>query len=227
MIVTIHQPEHLPWLGFFHKMALCDVYVLLDSVQFTKNNYQNRNRLIDHDGVVFWSTVPIRMVGHTDKRITDMELDNNQPWPRKIWARIVGAYRRHPYFNALAPELELIFMGGHTRLVDLNLDLIQHFRHQLGISVPMVRSSTMVVEGNRSELLLSICKSLGADTYLSGPSGRDYLDTALFSASGVAIDYHAFKHPTYSAPNFRPYLSTLDLLFNHGPKSREILGLSV
>ena len=227
MVITIHQPEHLPWLGFFHKMAHSDVYVLLDSVQFTKNNYQNRNRLIDHNGAVFWSTVPIRMVGHTGKPITDMELDNNQPWPRKTWARIAGAYRRHPYFNTLAPELELIFMGGHTRLVDLNLNLIQYFRHQLGISVPMVRSSTMVVEGNRSELLLSICKSLGADTYLSGPSGRDYLDTALFSASGVAIDYHAFKHPTYSAPNFQPYLSTLDLLFNHGPKSREILGLSL
>jgi hypothetical protein len=227
MVVTIHQPEHLPWLGFFHKMALCDVYVLLDSVQFTKNNFQNRNRLIDQKGVVFWSTVPIRMVGHTERRITDMELDNAQPWQRKTWARVVEAYRRHPYFNAIAPELELIVMGGHKRLVDLNLDLIQYFRRQLGISVPMVRSSTIAVEGNRSELLLSICKSLGADTYLSGPSGRDYLKTDLFMAADVAIEYHAFKHPTYSAPNFQPYLSTLDLLFNHGPQSREILGLSV
>lgn len=227
MVVTIHQPEHLPWLGFFHKMARCDVYVILDSVQFTKNNYQNRNRLIDQNGVVFWSTVPIRVVGHTEKRITDMELDNSQPWPRKNWARIVGAYRRHPYFNALAPELEAIFMRDYARLCDLNLDLIELFRRQFRICVPMVRSSTMEVEGSRSELLLSICRSLGADTYLSGPSGRNYLDTALFSASGVEIDYHAFKHPTYSAPNFQPYLSSLDLLFNHGPKSREILGLSV
>jgi len=227
MRLTIHQPEHLPWLGFFHKMADCDVYVLLDSVQFTKNNYQNRNRLIDQNGTVFWSTVPVRIAGHTNKRIVDMEFDTTQPWPRKTWARIAGAYRRHPYFNVLAPELESIFMGGHTRLVDLNLDLIEFFRRQLGICVPMVRSSTLDVEGNRSELLLSICKTLGADTYLSGPSGRDYLDTALFSAADIALDYHAFKHPTYSAPIFQPYLSTLDLLFNHGPKSREILGLPV
>jgi hypothetical protein len=226
MVVTIHQPEHLPWLGFFHKMALCDVYVLLDSVQFTKNNYQNRNRLIDQNGLVFWSTAPIRMVGHTEKRITDMELDNSQPWQRKTWARIVEAYRRHPYFNALAPDLELIFMGSYTRLVDFNLDVIQYFRHHLDISVPMVRSSTMALKGNRSELLLSICKSLDADTYLSGPSGSGYLKTDMFVNSGVSIDYHVFNHPTYSAPNFQPYLSTLDLLFNHGPKSREILGLS-
>jgi hypothetical protein len=227
MRVTIHQPEHLPWLGFFHKMADCDVYVLLDSVQFTKNNYQNRNRLIDQNGTVFWSTVPVRMAGHTDKRIVDMGLDNAQPWPRKTWARIADAYHRHPHFNALAPELESIFQGGHVRLVDLNLDLIEFIRRQLGIDIPIVRSSTLDVQGSRSELLLSICKNLGADTYLSGPSGRNYLDTALFSAAGVVLDYHAFKHPTYLAPIFQPYLSTLDLLFNHGQKSREILGLPV
>lgn len=225
MKITIHQPEHLPWLGFFHKMAECDVYVLLDSVQFTKNNYQNRNRLIDQNGKVFWSTVPVRMTGHIDKRIADMELDNTQPWPRKVWARIADAYRRHPYFAALGPELEAIFLGGHTLLVDLNLALIEFFRRQLEITVPMVRSSTLDVTGSRSALLLSICQNLGADTYLSGPSGREYLDTVLFEAGGVALDYHAFKHPTYIAPTFQPYLSTLDLLFNHGPQSRAILGL--
>jgi hypothetical protein len=226
MRVTIHQPEFLPWLGFFHKMANCDAYVFLDSVQFTKNNYQNRNRLIDQSGTVFWSTVPVRMLGHTDKRIIDMELDNTQPWPRKTWARIAGAYRHHPYFSALAPELESIFMSGHVNLVDLNLDLISFFCRQLGINVPMIRSSTMNVEGSRSELLLSICKNLGADTYLSGPSGRDYLDTAIFSVAGIALEYHTFKHPIYSAPIFKPYLSTLDLLLNHGPQSQELLGLA-
>jgi hypothetical protein len=226
MVVTIHQPEYLPWLGFFHKMAHCDVYVILDSVQFTKNNFQNRNRLTDQSGAVFWSTVPIRMGGHIGKRIADMNIDNTQPWQRKTWARIMGAYSRHSYFSVFAPYLEPIFTREYARLVDLNIDLIEFFRQQLTISIPMVRSSTMEVEGSRSELLLSICKKLGATTYLSGPSGRDYLDTTLFSNSGVAIDYHAFKHPTYSAPFFHPYLSALDLLFNHGPKSREILGLS-
>lgn len=226
MRVTIHQPEHLPWLGFFHKMADSDVYVILDSVQFTKNNYQNRNRLIDQNGAVFWSTVPVQMVGHTDKRIADMVLDNTQPWPRKTWARIAGAYCRHPYFDSLAPEMEAIFRGGYTLLVDLNLALIEVFRNHLGITVPMVRSSTLDIKGSRSELLLSICRSLGADTYLSGPSGREYLNTALFESAGIALDYHAFKHPVYVAPIFQPYLSTLDLLFNHGPKSRAILGLT-
>lgn len=225
MRVTIHQPEHLPWLGFFHKMALCDVYVLLDSVQFTKNNYQNRNRLIDEKGVVYWSTVPVRMVGHTDRSIAEMEVDNTQPWQRKYWGRISGSYRRHPYFAQFAPELESIFMAEYRALVDINLALIEFFRRQLKIAVPMVRSSTLDVQGSRSELLLSVCKNLGADTYLSGPSGRQYLDKSLFAHSGVAIDYHEFSHPVYDAPVFKPYLSTLDLLMNHGPQSRQILGL--
>jgi hypothetical protein len=228
MRVTIHQPEHLPWLGFFDKMTDCDVYVLLDNVQFSKSakNFQKRNRLIDLNGTVFWSTVPVCMAGHTDKQIADMELDNTQPWPRKKWTRILEAYRHHPYFTALGPELESIFLSGHTLLVDLNLALIEFFRRQLEITVPMVRSSTLDVTGSRSELLLSICQNLGADTYLSGPSGREYLDTDLFEAGGVALDYHVFKHPIYVAPIFQPYLSTLDLLFNHGPESRAILGLS-
>ena len=225
MKITIHQPEHLPWLGFFHKMSDCDAYVLLDSVQFTKNNYQNRNRLIDRNGTVFWSTVPVRMAGHTERRIADMEIDNAQPWSRKTWARLSDSYRRHPYFDALAPELEIIFMGAHQFLIELNLLLIEFFRRQLGITVRMVRSSTLDVRGSRSELLLSICKCLGADTYLSGPSGRGYLDAAAFEDAGIILEYHSFKHPTYAAPIFRPYLSTLDLLFNHGPHSREILGL--
>lgn len=226
MRVSIHQPEHLPWLGFFHKMADCDLYVLLDSVQFTKNNYQNRNRLIDANGTVYWSTVPVRMVGHTDKTIAEMEIENSQPWRRKCWGRIAGAYRRHPFFGNLAPKLESIFMTEYRLLVDINLALIEFFRQELGIDVPMVRSSTLDLQGSRSELLLSVCRNLDADAYLSGPSGRQYLDAALFENAGIAIEYHEFSHPTYEAPIFERYLSTLDLLMNHGYRSREILGLS-
>lgn len=225
MRVTIHQPEHLPWLGFFHKMALCDVYVLLDSVQFTKNNYQNRNRLIDEKGTIFWSTVPVCMAGHTERSIAEMKIDNTQSWQRKCWGRIASAYRKHDYFPHLAPALEAAFMAEYEALVDINLALIDLFRRELEITVPMVRSSTLAVHGHRSELLLSICKNLGADAYLSGPSGRQYLDKSIFSENGVALEYHEFSHPVYAAPIFQPYLSTLDLLMNHGPRSREILGL--
>lgn len=227
MRVAIHQPEHLPWLGFFHKMACCDLYVLLDSVQFTKNNYQNRNRLIDQNGVVYWSTVPVRMVGHTGKKLNEMETDDAQPWRRKCWARIAASYCRHPFFELLAPKVEEIFMADYRFLVELNISVIEFFRKELRIDVPIIRASSMDVAGTRSQLLLSICKHVGAERYLSGPSGRDYLETPIFDAHDIAIDYHEFSHPVYSAPIFQPYLSTLDLLMNHGPGSRAILGLPV
>lgn len=110
-------------------------------------------------------------------------------------------------------------------MIEINLRLIEFFRQELKIDVPMVRSSTLDVQGNRSALLLSICKSLGADVYLSGPSGKQYLEQSLFADGGVAIEYHEFSHPVYVAPVFKPYLSTLDLLMSQGPASREILGL--
>ena len=116
-------------------------------------------------------------------------------------------------------------MTDHPALVDLNIALIDFFRKELHIEVPMMRASTMDVSGTRSELLMSICNFVGADHYLSGPSGQDYLNAEVFSSHGVAIDYHQFTHPIYSAPIFQPYLSTLDLLMNHGPHSRKILGL--
>jgi len=89
----------------------------------------------------------------------------------------------------------------------------------------MVRSSTLAVHGSRSDLLLDICRKLDASTYLSGPAGRQYLDISLFEAAGIALDFHLFTHPVYAAPQFQPYLSTLDLLMNHGPDSRAVLGL--
>ena len=165
------------------------------------------------------------MVGHTDRNHADIEVDNTQPWQRKCWGRITDSYRRHPYFRQLAPKLELIFKAKYQALIDINLRLIEFSRQELKINVPMVRSSTLNVQGSRSALLFSICKSLGADTYLSGPSGKLYLDQSLFSDGGVAVEYHEFSHPVYAAPVFKPYLSTLDLLMNYGPKSREILGL--
>jgi len=226
MRVTIHQPEHLPWLGFFHKMAQCDRYVILDNVQFTKNNFQNRNRLIDRKGNIFWSTVPVVMAGHLNKTISEIQIENRQPWARKVWARISNEYCRHPYFELYSEDIRKIFGTNYSRLVDLNIALIDFFRAQLDINVPLVRSSALDTHGVRSELLLSICNKLGASEYLSGPSGRGYLDTSLFDDANVKIAYHSFEHPSYDAPIFAPYLSTLDLLFNHGPESRRILGLS-
>lgn len=223
MKVTIHQPEHMPWLGFFHKMGQADLYVVLDSVQFTKNNWQNRNKFVDRSGNAYWQTVPVVMKGHTDSRISEMEIDRRQAWARKYWGRFKENYGKHPYFPLYGPKIEEILFSDVTLLVDLNLRLIELLREAFGIRVPIVRSSALPVSGARSELLLALCKHLKADCYLSGPSGRDYLDLALFRERGVEVEFHEFRHPEYKAPMFQPFLSAMDLLLNCGPESAAVI----
>lgn len=223
MIVTIHQPEHMPWSGFFHKMAIADMYVLLDHVQYKKDNYQNRNRLLDRRGEIFWCTVPLR-AGSFEEKILEKRIAEDS-WRRKFLNKIADSYRSCPYFNNYYTAVADIINRRHELLIDLNLDLIEWFREVLCIKTPLVRSSSLTIEGKKSDLNLDICRQLKASTYLSGPSGKDYLNQRSFEDAGIQLIFHNFSPPVYPSKCFRPGLSMLDVLFNVGPKSSEILGL--
>jgi len=225
MIVTIHQPEHMPWSGFFHKMAFADMYVLLDHVQYKKDNFQNRNRLVDRRGEVFWCTVPLSAGSFQEtihqKRIVD------DSWRRKYLNKLADSYRTCPYFESCYEPVESIINRRHDLLVDLNLDLIDWFRDVLGIKAPMIRSSSLVLQGTKSDLNLDICRQLKASAYLSGPSGKDYLDKQSFMDAGIQLLFHRFSPPVYPAQHFQPGLSMLDVMMNCGPGSRAVIGLDV
>lgn len=223
MIATIHQPEHIPWLGFFHKMSLSDVFVVLDTVQFEKNNWQNRNKLISRAGDVFWQTIPVQNKGILSCAIRDVLVDPRSEWQRKYLGRLNSSYCRHPFFNEIMEELQGIFSKNHARIADLNLELICLIRKYLGLSTEIIRASNLGASGRRSELLLDICKGINATVYLSGPSGRNYLDKSIFEDAGIRVDFHEFSPPVYPAPHKVPGLSALDLLFNHGMDSRFFL----
>lgn len=221
MIVTIHQPEHLPWLGFFHKMRRADRFVILDNVQYRTNYFQNRNRVLGANGP-FWLTVPVRSRGHVASSIADIEIDGSQAWGERHRKSLEACYGRHPHFRRYADVLRTILDSPWQRLADLNLAIIEAFRSALDIGTPMVRASELGVEGRGSELLLAICERMGAATYLSGPSGRDYLDESLFANRGIAVQYHEFHHPVYpqrGANEFVSHLTALDALANLGPEA--------
>jgi len=225
MVVTIHQPEHLPWLGFCHKATLADVLVLLDVVQFRKNYFQNRNRILGPNGPM-WVTVPVLLRGHTRRTIAEMEIHNGVPWAQTWWRSLLHAYRRAPYFEAHAPFFESVAGRSWTRLADLNVAIIEYLFDALEIRCRLVRASSLPVAGARSELLLDICARLGASTYLAGQHGRDYLDESIFAARSIGVRHHAFTHPTYPQAPGAPFVSNLsvvDLLFRCGPKSGAIL----
>ncbi len=229
MIVAIHQPNFLPWLGYFDRMIQSDLFVLLDHVQFERRNYQNR-ALIRLEDDSKWLTVPVVQVSQKE-RIVEKQVDNppgegTRWWGPNSFATLRYAYRKAPFFEMYAPRLREILEARWDKLVDLNLATLDFMREALDITTPMVRSSALGVEGQRSGLLLNICKNVGASAFLGGMGGsRDYLDLEAFAAEGMGVKWQDFKHPVYAQCGTAPFikgLSALDLLFNCGPASRDI-----
>jgi len=226
MLVGIHQPEHLPWLGFFHKIYLSDVFVLLDNVQYRKNYFQNRNRIRTSDGFC-WVTVPVLAKNRSSQKIDEVEINQNiKNWQRDIWRTIKQNYTKALSFTRYGPFLEEVYCNNQwSRLVDLNICLIKKLVEWLGIKTKLLIASQLNVEGKSSHLLLDICQKVGATEYLSGKFGRDYLDESKFQAVNIEVIYQDFTHPVYKQvyEPFMPAMSVIDLLMNHGEKSLNIL----
>lgn len=217
--VSIHQPEHLPWRGFVNKMIHTDLFILLDHVQYTKNNWQNRNKVIV-SGKPSWLTVPVLTSGHLDKPFYEIEIDYKRNWQRKYLASIFLSYSKAPYFSDIYPSLENIISSSPALLVDLNISLINLFRSLLSITTPIIRSSSIHCSGSKSDLLLSICRSVQATEYLSGIGAKSYLNTSLFAEHNISLSFQSFSPQHYPSSIYDPHLSTIDLLFQHGPNSR-------
>lgn len=228
MIVAIHQPHFIPWLGYLHRMASVDQFILLDHVQFERRNYQNRSQ-IRIDGQARWLTVPV-VQNSQKERIIDKQVDHRdtaRPWGRNHYATLRHAYREAGYFSTYAAELKKIFDTQWVRLVDLNYAMLDLLRDAYGIRTKIVRSSDLDVDGAKSDLILNLCRAVKADALLAGFGGsRGYLDAEAFARHGIRIEAHRFTHPTYKqcgAAPFIPGLAGVDLLFNAGPQSRAIL----
>jgi len=224
MIVSIHQPNYLPWSGFFHKIALCDQFVFLDNVPFSKNSFQNRSR-IKTDRGAHWLTVPV-MTSHRLGQLTNLvKIANGPGWAQKHWRTLEHSYRHAPHFDLVSTHIRDVYEADWEYLVDVSVELISRVARMLGIKTPMIRASSLRIEGTQSELLASICQQLGASQYVSGPSGRSYLDLQQFARKGILVSYHRFSPPTYTQLHgeFIPALSVIDLLANAGPQSWGIL----
>lgn len=223
-IVTIHQPEHMPWAGFFNKMCLADHYVYLDSVQYRKNYFQNRNKVIDRNSVVSWLTVPVRLKhGGRHEAISTISINNEHPWKKKYLGKISSCYSKFPFYHDVFPAIAAIVEENDGRLCGLNVAIINMFRSILGIDTKTSFSSDITTSATSSELLLNICQYHKASVYLSGPSGKDYLDERIFSEANIEIRYHDFRPPRYAMDKFEPGLSALDLVMRLGPESAPLI----
>ena len=213
--VTIHQPEHLPYLGFFSKCSRADTVVLLDNVSFEKNYFQNRNRIYGPNGYQ-WITVPVisATANIGEVRIAP---EFHLSVKRKNLERIRQAYSKAPYFRECFPDIERLYGFEYTHLIDLNTSLLSHLFRVLGLSCSITYASRLNVEGSKTDLLVDICRKARADRYLSGPSGKNYLEMEKFP---IPVVFHEFTHPTYKQhgkPSFLSHMSIIDALFNIGP----------
>ncbi len=226
MIVAAHQPNYLPWPGYFVKASKCDVFVFLDSVQFPRgSSFVNRNRIKTPSGQPFWLSVPVKKKGRGFQPIKDVLIEKERDWRRKHELSLIHAYSRAPYFKDYRDFFSQVYHTEWQRLVDVNLAVLKHLMGQMGLKVRFRLSSELQVEGKGTDLLIRICKSLGADTYLSGSAGRKYLEEAKFTESGISLLYYRYQPEVYPQlwGDFVANLSVLDYLFNCGHRALRYL----
>ena len=224
MILTAHQPAYLPWLGLFHKIALSDAFCYFDEVQYLKKDWNNRNKIKTSNGEI-WLTVPVLTKGYREKRIREIEINNSTNWRKKHWRSIYFAYKKAHYFRKYSDFFKETYEKEWHHLTDLNEYLLKYFLKELEIKVEYHKASELNFKGHKLSLVLDMCKKLGANLYIFGVLGKDYAKEGEFSQVGIKIYFQDYMHPVYSQPgqDFVSHMSILDLLFNCGPNSYEIL----
>lgn len=218
----LHQPNFIPWTKLIAKIAACDVYVAYDSVQFTRTEYHNRQRLRGrHDAVLL--SVPVQRA-KSRQPLCDVQLESVSDW-RGYHLRIIEQeYRRAPYFDAVFALVQTVYERGHTNLVDLNLDLLQEMLGYLEFDTQITRATDFPHTGDNTDRLIQLTRLVGADEHLTSTWGteRRYIEWDRVAAAGIKVRTQAFTHPTYRQQfePFVPNLGVLDLLFASGPDAR-------
>jgi hypothetical protein len=229
MTLSVHQPQYIPWLGYFDKIAKSGAFVFLDTVQYKGAEFQNRNKIRTQDGWM-WLSVPVKSA-QGRQRICDCLIDNDTDWKKQHARSLQTWYAKAEFFDAYFPFFEDLFSREWLKLSDLNAYIIRYVLQHLGIEKKLYLESEVGTTLTKTDRIIELCKKLKSDTYLSGTGGRAYLEEEKFAAEGVRLAYQDFAHPVYcqqfckGPSDFIPYMSIVDLLFNEGERSREVLGL--
>lgn len=224
MILTAHQPVYLPWLGLFHKIALAETFVYFDQVQYLPKDWMNRNKIRTKSGSI-WLTVPVLRKGYRDLKTSEIEINNSIDWQKKHLRSISLNYKKSPYFENYIPFFEDVYSRKWKFLGELNEYMLKWFLDELGIKVNFLNANDFKFQGEKSSLILNMCKELNASTYIFGTLGKDYADVQEFEKNDIGLIFQNYNHPKYSQlyREFISHMSVIDLLFNHGPKSLEII----
>ena len=213
----------MPWLGYFDKMDRADVFVFLDTVQFKKNEFQNRNMIKGPEGGQ-WLTVPVHH--NFGQNIRDVAINNTVKWQKKHIMALISCYKRAPFFDAYIEKFEALLDRPWKGLSVLNIECVKLIASILGIETGFVTASDLGnINDDRDMRLVEIVKKVGGDVYLAGSGGKDYMDLDVYEKTGIGVEFQEFSHPEYPQlfGEFLPNLSAIDLIFNTGDRSLEYL----
>jgi len=219
-VVAIHQPNYLPWIGFFYKMSRCDTFVLLDNVRHSKSSFTHRNK-INNNGKELLLTIPLK---NKESLINELRILDPKDTLRKHWSAIKTNYTKSKHWGFLYADLERIYQTKYERLIDLNSDIIFLVKSKLEINTQILFASELgEIPGTGNERNLNICKALNATVYLSGNGAKSYNDEASYEKNNILLRYYDFVHPVYPqvGATFVPNLSIVDYLFNCGESCKE------
>jgi hypothetical protein len=219
MKVAVHQPHYFPYPGFFHKLSLADAFVIMDDVQYDRG-FVNRNRILDVHGPV-WLTVPINK-SQKFMTIAEVEVNNAIPWREDHLKKLQVSYANSKYFHLYRDDLDRFYSRDWTTVFELDLAALKLTMGWLGMDLPIILESELGVSSTGTQRLVDVCAATGADTYISGRGGKDYMDESLFGKNGITLEYQAYspaEYPQRMSDSFVPDLSIIDTLANLGPST--------
>jgi len=214
--VSIHQPEYLPWIGFFKKILDSDIFVIYDDIQFEKKDWQNRNQICSNGKPILLS-VPIK--SHLKSKIFEIDIDNSKNWSDKHKKSIMFSYSTSKFYNEMNEFIDELYDKKFDKLIDLNYEIIKTILSKLNINTKIVFSSELKILESDSNKILSICKKLKATKYITGTSwAQENLNKDDFINNKINLEFRTLNHPIYHQPKntFLPNMSIIDLLFNEG-----------
>jgi hypothetical protein len=225
MVIGILQPGYLPWLGFFEQLYRSDVFVIYDDVQYDKEGWRNRNRIKTAKGIQ-WLTIPVLIKFEEHTLINEVKINDTVNWRKKHLFSIKQNYSKAPFFKEYLPLFEEAYSKDWKYLIDIDMYFILKLAECLGMGDKKITlSSALNIKGDRIGRLVNICKYFNAGIFYEGVAGKNYINEESFMEQGIRVEYQDYKHPIYHQlyGEFIPYLSIIDLLFNHGDESLAIL----
>jgi hypothetical protein len=217
-VLAIMQPTYLPWMGYMAMIDASETFVFLDTVQYDKRSWQQRNRVKAPNGS-HWLTVPVLSKGVCCQKISAVMIDESRQFEKKHVATLKDVFEKTPFYSELEDRLFPILLSGHTKLADLNIAVIKELMSWLGINTKLLRATNLQDNEDKSERLTIIAEELGAGTYVAAPGSFDYLSRSTsFAGRGIDLRYLNFEHAVYLQRfgEFVSHLSVVDALCNFG-----------